>query len=275
MTLDNDDLKFNFGCRSYGYKSQSPDQPIGKIPIRQILEKLDSLFARNDMQSAGRLLDYWRKDALSLRDKQGELTIVSEQMGYFRKTGEMDKALESVSRGLALIEELDIWDSVSAATIFLNAATTLKAFGKAEEALPLYENTLSIYNANLPQEDLRFGGFYNNYALALVDLEQFPEAEEAYLAALKVVLPQEKGRLDGASTYVNMAYLYESWKGASCPEIGTCLDKALEILDDTRIAQDGYLAFVLSKCAPGYRHFGMETVADRLSARSEVLYARH
>lgn len=275
MTLDNDDLKFNFGCRSYGYKSQNPDQPISKIPVRQILEKLDSLFARNDMVQAGRLLDYWRKDALSLRDKQGELTIVSEQMGYFRKTGEMDKALESVSRGLVLIEELDIWDSVSAATIFLNAATTLKAFGKAEEALPLYENTLCIYNANLPQADLRFGGFYNNYALALVDLEQFPEAEAAYLAALKIVLPQEKGRLDGASTYVNMAYLYERWKGASCPEIGTCLDKALEILDDTRIAQDGYLAFVLSKCAPGYRHFGMEAVADRLSARSEVLYARH
>ena len=275
MTLDNDDLKFNFGCRSYGYKNQSPDQPIGKIPVRQILEKLDTLFARNDMAQAGRLLDYWRQDALSLRDKQGELTIVSEQMGYFRKTLEKDKALESVSRGLTLIEELDIWDSVSAATIFLNAATTLKAFGKAEDALPLYENTLSIYKANLPREDLRFGGFYNNYALALTDLGRFQEAEEAYLAALDVVLPQEKGRLDGASTYVNMAYLYESWKGEACPEILECLQKALEILNDPAIEQNGYFAFVLSKCAPAFSHFGMEDVGNKLSSLSEVIYARH
>ena len=275
MTIDADDLKFNFGCASYGYKHQDPEGHIGKIPVDRIIQKLDSLFSCNNMKDAGELLDYWRKDALTLRDKQGELTIVSEQMGYFRKTGEKEKALESISRGLTLIEELDMWDSVSAATIFLNAATTLKAFGKAEEALPLYKNTLSIYKENLPEDDLRFGGFYNNYALALTDLGRFQEAEEMYLSALKVVLPQEKGRLDGASTYVNMAYLYENWKGASCPEIPACMAKGLTILDDTRIPQDGYCAFVLSKCAPAYRHFGMEDIAQRLTQRSEVLYARH
>lgn len=275
MAMELDDLKFNFGCASCGYKHQDPDGPIRTIPVSRVIEKLDELFACNDMSGAGRLLDYWRKEAFSLRDRQGELSVVSEQMGYFRKTGEKEKALESVSRGLALIEQLDIWNTVSSATIFLNAATTLKAFGRAEAALPLYENTLSIYKENLSEDDLLFGGFYNNYALALADLGRYQEAEDCYLSALAVVLPSKKGRLDSAVTYLNMAHLYEIWEDRTDADIAACLENGLEILDDDTIEQNGYYAFVLSKCAPSYRHFGMEEVAQRLSKRSEELYARH
>lgn len=275
MAIEFDDLKFNFGCASCGYKHQDPEAPIHTIPVKRVIEKLDAHFSRNDMAGAGRLLDYWRKEALSVRDKQGELSVVNEQIGYFRKTGEEEKALEAVSRALALIESLDVWDTVSSATIFLNAATTLKAFGRAADALPLYENTLAIYQENLPAEDLRFGGFYNNYALALTDLGRYQEAEDCYHNALAVVLPDKKGRLDGAVTYLNMAHLYEAWQERTQTDITSCLKKGLEILDDKTIEQNGYYAFVLSKCAPSYRHFGMEDVADRLSRLSEEIYARH
>ncbi len=275
MAMELDDLKFNFGCASCGYKHQDPDGPIGTISVKRVIEKLDEHFAVNDMAGAGRLLDYWRQEAFTLRDRQGELSIVNEQLGYFRKIGDEAKALEAVSRSLELIEKLDAWDTVSSATIFLNAATTLKAFGRAEEALPLYENTLSIYKENLSEDDLLFGGFYNNYALALADLGRYQEAEDCYLSALAVVLPDEKGRLDGAVTYVNMAHLYELWEERTDADITACLENGLEILDDKTIEQNGYLAFVLSKCAPSYQHFGMDEVATRLSKLSEELYARH
>lgn len=275
MALDLEDLKFNFGCASCGYKKQDPNGPISTIPVSRVIAKLDEHFACNDMVGAGRLLDYWRKEATSLRDKRGELTIVSEQMGYFRKTGEEEKALDAVSRGLSLIEELDAWDTVSSGTIFLNAATTLKAFGRADEAIPLYENTLAIYKGSLAEDDLLFGGYYNNFGLALVDLGRYAEAEDAYLAALKVVLPNKDGKLDGAVTYLNMAHLYEIWDAKNKADIQNCMDKALEILNDNTIPHNGYYAFVLSKCAPSYDHFGMATVAAELSRLSEELYARH
>lgn len=274
MALELDDLKFNFGCASCGYKHQDPDEPIGTIKVSRVIEKLDKLFSCNDMAGAGRLLEYWRNEAFSLRDKRGELSVVNEQLGYFRKTGEKEKALQAVARSLELIAQLDIWDTVSSATIFLNAATTLKAFGRSEEALPLYENTLAIYRENLPEKDLRFGGFYNNYALALTDLGRYQEAEDCYKAALEIVLPDKKGRLDGAVTYVNMAHLYEVWEEKN-QSIPVCLEKGLEILNDKGIAQNGYYAFVLSKCAPSYGHFGMAAVAERLSRLSEEIYARH
>ena len=275
MALDLEDLKYNFGCASCGYKHQDPDAPIGTIKVYRVIEKLDELFSRNDMGAAGRLLDYWRKEAFTLRDKRGELSVVNEQLGYFRKVGDMEKALEAVERSLTLIEELDAWDTVSSATIFLNAATTLKAFGRAEEALPLYENTLAIYQQNLQPEDLLFGGFYNNYALALTDLGRYEEALVCYQKALAVVLPSQTGRLDGAVTYMNMAHLYEAWDQKDAGDIPLCLDKALEILQDPAIAQNGYYAFVLSKCAPSYAHFGNPDLAQRLTALSEEIYARH
>ena len=106
MAMELDDLKFNFGCASCGYKHQDPDGPIGTISVKRVIEKLDEHFAVNDMAGAGRLLDYWRQEAFTLRDRQGELSIVNEQLGYFRKIGDEAKALEAVSRSLELIEKL-------------------------------------------------------------------------------------------------------------------------------------------------------------------------
>ena len=272
MALETDDLKFNFGCASCGYKNKPADAPLGTIDMCRVISRLDELFSGNDLPGAGRLLDYWRNEAVTLRDKRGELSVVNEQLGYFRKVGDREKAMEAVDRALELIELLDAWDSVSSATVFLNAATTLKAFGRAESAMPLYENTLAIYKDGLEPDDLLFGGFYNNYALALADLGRYEEAEQAYLSALEVVLPSDTGRLDAAVTYVNMAHLYEVWdKKDLIPE---CLQNGLEVLD-TWADQSGYYAFVLSKCAPSYGHFGMATEEKRLSVLSEEIYARH
>ncbi len=269
--MDLEDLKFNFGCASCGYKKQDADKPLGHIPVSRIIEKLDEHFSRNDMLEAGRLLDYWRREAVTLRDKRGELTVVSEQIGYFRKTGEQEKALEAVSRALELIGQDP--ENVSGGTILLNAATTLKAFGKAEEALPLYEKTREIYEKHLNKDDVLFAGYYNNYGLALADLGRYPEAETAYKKALGIVLQQKESRLDGAITYLNMAQMYPYWDEKSAADIKLCLEKAKEILEDPENVRNGYYAFVLSKCAPAFRDFGKADFAGKLEKLSEEIYA--
>lgn len=268
--MDLEDLKFNFGCASCGYKKQDADKPLGHIPVSRVIEKLDECFSRNDMAEAGRLLDYWQKEAVSLRDSRGELTVVSEQIGYFRKTGEQEKALEAVSRALELIGQNP--ENVSFGTILLNAATTLKAFGKAEEALPLYEKTREIYERLLNKDDVLFAGYYNNYGLALADMERYPEAEVAYQNALSIVLKKES-RLDGAITYLNMAQMYPYWDEKSAADIKLCLEMAKEILEDPENERNGYYAFVLSKCAPAFREFGKPDIAEKMEKLSEEIYA--
>lgn len=268
--MDVNEYKYNFGCASCGYKDTPKDQPLGRIDVSRAIGKLDELFSRNALSDAGKLLDFWRGEAVRLRDRQGELSIVNEQLGFFRRTNEKDKAMEAVERSLALVESLNIGDSVSSATILLNAATTLKAFGRAEDALPLYERTLAVYKKDLDDGDVRMGGFYNNYALTLADLGKIAEAKKAYECAISVMTRNEDGKPEAAISYINMAYLYPEHSA----EAHSALKKASDLLEECSHMESGRYAFVLSKCAPAFRDFGYTDLADKLERRSKEIYER-
>ena len=268
--MDTSEYKYNFGCASCGYKDTPKDQPLGRIDVSRAISKLDELFSRNALSDAGKLLDFWRGEAVRLNDRQGELSIVNEQLGFFRRTNEEDKAMEAVSRSLELIESLSMVDSVSSATILLNAATTLKAFGRAADALPLYERTLAVYQKDLDDGDVRLGGFYNNYALTLADLGMLSEAKEAYMRAISVMMSSENGKPEAAISYINMAYLYPEHSA----EAHSALKRASDLLEECSYMNDGNYAFVLSKCAPAFRDFGYTDLAYRLEGRSKEIYER-
>lgn len=74
---------------------------------------------------------------------------------------------DAVHRGTELCRSLGLAESVSGATVLLNAATTMKAFGEAEASIPYYEDVRGVYEKYLDPDDARFGGLYNNMALAL------------------------------------------------------------------------------------------------------------
>lgn len=243
-----------------------------RIDVRRIIEKLDSLFDKNDLPAAGRLLEYWKSEAKMCGDLSGELSIVSEMIGYYRKTLEKEKALNAVSRACELISALKNENTVSAATVYLNAATTLKAFGKADEAMPLYEKTYNIYKENLDGSDPRFGGFYNNVGLALTDIGEKESAEKAYKAAISVMLQKDGGKAEAAITYVNLAHLYEA--DGKTADIENALDTAAALLESSDLSRNGYYAFVLSKCAPSMRYFGREETAEKMERLVKEIYER-
>ena len=120
-------------------------------------------------------------------DRHGELSILNEFLGLSRKRNDREQGLSAVKESLALIRELGIEDQVNAATIRLNAATTLKCFGKPEEALPVYEEVLSLYNKKLPEDDALFAGLLNNMALTLTDLNRFDEALDYFRKAAGIM----------------------------------------------------------------------------------------
>lgn len=274
MAIESEDLKFNFGCRSCGYKTVQPDAPLGQIPVSRVIEKLDAFFSKNDMEGAGRLLVYWQNEAQTQRDRRGELSIVNEMLGYYRKTGETEKALCAVDRSLELLRLLHLEKSLSGATVLLNAATTLKACGSPEKALPLYEQTFDVYVRELDETDARFGGYYNNQALTLVDLGQYEQAEACYQKALSIMEKVENGLPDCAVTQINRAHLYETWKGTEAPEISACLESAEGYLQDAAVEKNGYYAYVCDKCAPSFDYFGYFAIAAELKERAKNIYER-
>ncbi len=259
-------------CDGKEFYYPNPEAPLGRIPVSRVIDKVDSLFHKNDYTEAGRLLVYWKNEAVSLKDKQGELAMQSELVGYYRKQNDKEQGLAAVERALMLIDELKQGDTVSSATILINCATAYKAFDMAQAALPLYRRAETIYQANLPADDSRRGGLYNNMALALADVERFEEAEAAYDAALKVMTAVPRGGAEAAITYINLAHLYEQWSRGD--EIKPCMDKAYTLLIDKALPRDGYYAFILEKCAPSFAYFGNEAVAEQLKKESEEIYAR-
>ncbi len=248
------------------------DAPLGHIPVGRIIDKVDALFDKNDVVGAWKLLVYWKDEAIALRDKSGELAMESELIGYYRKQNEKEKGLASVERALSLTEELEQSDAASGATIFINCATAYKAFGMPEKAMPLYRMAEEVYRKVLPERDERFGGLYNNMALALVDLREFQEAEKAYFSALAVMEKVSGGEAESAITYVNLAHMYEL--SGSSEQISDCMKKAYALLQSKNLPHDGYYAFVLEKCAPSFGYFGAVDVYEQMKKEVEEIYAR-
>lgn len=109
------------------------NEPKDKINLARFFAKLDEIFSRGDLAAAGRLIEYWERDARSIGDENGLLYVLNEETGFFRRTGEKEKGLAAVEEALALAEKLGICETVSGATVIINCATTMKAFGEAEK----------------------------------------------------------------------------------------------------------------------------------------------
>ncbi len=265
-------------CGGKEFYYPDKDAPTGRIPVGRIIERLDDFLGKNRTAEARAHLEYWAKEAEALRDKQGELTVVNELIGVYRKAGEQELAFSACDRALEIIGLLSAEASPSAATVYLNIATAYKAFGKAASALPLYEKTLEIYRKHYDETNPIFAGLYNNFALALVDEKEFGRAEELYKKAAAVLESERNlqsephAKPDAAITYVNLAHLYYD-TGKPKDTITDCMFKAYGLLTDETVAQNGYLAFVYEKCYPSFEFFGYELVAKELKEKSEALYA--
>lgn len=241
----------------------------------RILSKLDDFFNKNDYIGAEKHILYWLEEAKSLNNKKIMLLLQNELCGLYRKLQRENDAITAVENALSLISDMGIENNIGAGTTYINAATVLKSFGKAESALPLFEKALAIYESSLPITDKRFGGLYNNMALALVDLKEFRKASELYEKAVSVMKNSEDGMLEVAITYLNIANLKESELGLedARKDIEHLLNEATVILDKYE-NKNGYYAFVCEKCATTFGYYGYFAYEDELKERAMRIYDR-
>ena len=250
--------------------------PSRSIPMARVTEKLDEYLSRDDWAAAERHLNYWLADAENAGDRMAQLAIESERMGLFRKRGRREDALAAVRAALALSDEPDIADTLTAATAFVNIATVYKTFELPDEALKYFEKALPVYEAHLKRNDARLGGLYNNLALALTDLKHFGEARAYYEKALSVMEKVENGELERAVSLLNLADLEAAEKGAEEAEetIQDLLDKARALLDTPSLPRNGYYAYVLKSCAPTFEYYGRFMDAQELEEAASAIYRR-
>lgn len=241
------------------------------IPVLRVLEKLDKCFGVNDLVAAGGLLDYWEREAIILNDKRGLLEILNEKIGYYRRTSDKENGMAAVDRAIDLVCELGIENDLSAGTVYLNAATTLRSFKETERAMEYYTSAKRIYDANLEEKDFRLAAYYNNVSSAYLDLGQVKEAENCCVKALEILKDNKKYLGESAVTHVSLAHLYydlDNFDGRTYEH----MEIAWELLSCDEIERDGNFAFVCSKCYPSFGFFGYFEYEKQLKAWMENTY---
>ena len=273
---------------------------IRPVPQRRIIDKMDEYMSRRDYNGAERHLLYWLEEAKLGGDLQGQLMLRNELVGHYRKTGQKEPAMESAAKALDLLRELDMENTITAGTTYVNIATACGAFGDHERAIRLFEKARAAYESSSQTETQLLGGLYNNMALTCTELGRCEEALALYEKAADLMGRVPDGELEQAITYLNMANTVEVQLGLEAGEqqINALVERAEELLEakgeellgkgeaaltdgtDLRAmkqeerARLGYYAFVCEKCASTFAYYGYFMTAESLTERSEELVKR-
>lgn len=127
----------------------------GGPSVREVIQGFDRLLDRDAKREAAIYLEDWMARYEEAGDWASQITILNEMMGFYRNSGEREKGLAAVEKGLALVGDHGLSQTVTGGTTCLNAATTMKAFGKAAEAMPYYDQAFRAYGGSLPPGDYR------------------------------------------------------------------------------------------------------------------------
>lgn len=241
------------------------------IDVPEIIRALDALYAQGRESEAQGFLEEKLRYAREIGDWRGELSMLSELLGQYRRSMNELKGIACINDALRLIREHRMGQTVSGATVMLNAATTLKCFGRAKESLPIFTHVSRVYSDSLDPSDYRFPGLYNNMALSYADLGDIDSAERFFNLALKLIAAIPNSGNDMAVTYCNMAEMYAK-SDLEDERIEACMEMAWECLNAPGLPRDGYHAFTASKCAPSFDYFGYFLYAKELKERAESIY---
>ena len=242
------------------------------LDVPRLIERFDALCNQGREEDARDLLEQSLQTAKQGGDWRTELSVTNELLGQYRRTREPDKGLAAVNHALDIIRAHGLGRTVSGATILLNAATTLKAFGHAGESIPIFTHVARVYADNLDPADYRFAGLYNNMALSYDDTGDMESAERFFMMALHIIEKTVHPENDSAVTWCNLAEMYGR-RDLEDERIGECLEKAWACLNASDLPRDGYHAFTISKCAPTFDYYGYFLYAKELRERAEKIYA--
>ena len=251
------------------------------ISIDRILSKYDSYISKNDTASALRHLEYWEREISIVKDdnltnKRSLLTIENELIGMYRQLKIKEKADKVIASVLSLIDELDINENTSVATIYTNIATAYKVFEEYDKALYYYNLSFDIYNKKeYDKNTYEYASLLNNYALVLIDTFDYDNANNKFLEAIDVLNKIGGKDLEIALTYLNIATLIDAKDSIGKEkEIDDYLEQAKTIFDSDKVVRNSYYAYVCDKAASVYSYFGYFLYAKELRERRDYIYER-
>lgn len=155
--------------------------------IQSILNHLESLFAKQDIEAVEPYLVGELELAFAEKDYGTCITIMNELIGFFRDISAYEKSLSYCEQVLLLMQQLGYEGTLPYATTMLNVANALRASGHLKESLSFYERIFPIYQAHLDVWDERNASLYNNLSLLYQEMGDFEAAAACLKKALEII----------------------------------------------------------------------------------------
>jgi tetratricopeptide (TPR) repeat protein len=236
-----------------------------KVDVAVILNKYDELLNKNQIAEAGEYLEAEIKKAKEQNDSFTEMTLYNEVVSFHRRTGEQVKAVAAINEILELLEKFELKTSVLGANMYLNCATTLNFFHRTADSLPLFERAFEAYINTIPENDYRFAGFYNNYALALYETENYNEALRYFRKALNILSLYKGNDSEMAVTFCNLAHLFE--KTNDDEMLTSCINSAFFSLKDYDGEKNNNFVLHCEKCLEAFKFFKKDEYVKEIEAK--------
>lgn len=199
------------------------------MDINRVLSEYDAIESTHDFNRIETFLVEKIEEAKAEGDNGALITLLNEQIGFYREISEYQKSITSCRDLLLVMDEQGIKGTVPYATSILNIANACRAAGLLKESNLYYNEVLRIYNEKLSPGDYAFAPLYNNMALLFQEMGDYMSACDCLKKALALVknYPEAKDKI--AITHTNLAL--SLMKNNEYDEAEYNLNEAFKIFD--------------------------------------------
>ncbi len=147
-------------------------------------------------------------DAENAGDDAGLLTVLNETMGFYRSQGRHEDNQWIVQRSIELALRMRLEGTEAWTTTLINAATSMRAAGRYDQAEDLYRQAIDSAKTTLSPTDRRMAALHNNLSMLYSETgrpEQALHELEAALRVLEAASVDPSNDIDIAATHTNIA----------------------------------------------------------------------
>ena len=175
------------------------------MDINKVLNEYDAMFGASSLEEIEVFLNRKISEAESDADNESKLTLLNEQMGFYRDISKKDEGLKCCRQAMELLDEMKLSGTVEYATSLLNVANAYREFGLHNESLELHRKVEEIYFDRLPENAFNFASLYNNWSLLYQEMGEFKNAAKMLKKALRVIDTYKDAKTEQATTRTNLA----------------------------------------------------------------------
>ncbi|NMN00216.1 tetratricopeptide repeat protein [Bifidobacterium sp. DSM 109958] len=219
-----------------------------RFDAQAFLKGLDAIFdAHEQAKKAEPYLLQALTDAENAHDEAGQLTVLNEIMGFYRSQSRHEDNQWMVQRALELAAHMGLEDTEAWTTTLINAATSMRAAKRYDQAEDLYRQALDSALKTYGPADRRLAALHNNLSILYSETHRLNKAEAELREALRIIEASSVNAdqdLDVASTHTNLALtLLEEGKKEGATAHAR---KALEIYRNGHLEHSAHYASALA-----------------------------